>query len=180
MCITQWPAFKQYGTLSDVSLPKALDLKLKGDIENCLINIGKDNLHENGKWCSDMLTFQCKSNNSLQQYYPKSVYMTLLQESSEKQPKHHSDCAVVFQWSVHGTDQLSLLRSSIQLWRCLWIHGSPSSPTWETHENRMNVYFNVRVSLIQRLSCWSDRIHPSNFLNAHRAMARVRKRWPGF
>lgn len=45
MCIMQWLAFKQYAALGDISLPKALDLKLKGDIEHCLIGIGKDNIH---------------------------------------------------------------------------------------------------------------------------------------
>lgn len=46
MCVcVRWLAFQQYAALSDISLPKALDLKLKGDIEDCLIDIGKDNLH---------------------------------------------------------------------------------------------------------------------------------------
>lgn len=35
------PAFQQYARLSDVTLPKALDMELKGDIEDCLIDIGK-------------------------------------------------------------------------------------------------------------------------------------------
>ncbi|XP_003965178.2 annexin A1-like [Takifugu rubripes] len=33
--------FQQYAALSDISLPKALDLELKGDIEDCLIDIVK-------------------------------------------------------------------------------------------------------------------------------------------
>uniref|UniRef100_H3CI33 Annexin n=1 Tax=Tetraodon nigroviridis TaxID=99883 RepID=H3CI33_TETNG len=37
----KWLAFQQYAALSDISLPKALDLKLKGDIEDCLIDIVK-------------------------------------------------------------------------------------------------------------------------------------------
>lgn len=37
-------AFQQYACLSDITLPKALDLELSGDIENCLIDIGKDNV----------------------------------------------------------------------------------------------------------------------------------------
>lgn len=37
------PAFQQYARLSDVTLPKALDMELKGDIEDCLIDIGKNN-----------------------------------------------------------------------------------------------------------------------------------------
>lgn len=36
------PAFQQYACLSDVTLPKALDMELKGDIEDCLIDIGKE------------------------------------------------------------------------------------------------------------------------------------------
>lgn len=38
------PAFQQYACLSDVTLPKALDMELKGDIEDCLIDIGKTNV----------------------------------------------------------------------------------------------------------------------------------------
>lgn len=36
-----WLAFQQYASVSDVTLPKALDMELSGDIEDCLIDIGK-------------------------------------------------------------------------------------------------------------------------------------------
>lgn len=36
------PAFQQYACLSDITLPKALDLELKGDIEDCLVDIGEN------------------------------------------------------------------------------------------------------------------------------------------
>lgn len=35
------PAFHHYASISDLTLPKALQLELKGDIEDCLIDIGK-------------------------------------------------------------------------------------------------------------------------------------------
>lgn len=34
-------AFQQYATISNNKLPKALQMELKGDIEDCLIEIGK-------------------------------------------------------------------------------------------------------------------------------------------
>lgn len=43
LCVSP-SAFQQYACLSDMTLPKALDLELKGDIEDCLIDIGKNNV----------------------------------------------------------------------------------------------------------------------------------------
>lgn len=34
-------AFQNYACVSDVTLPKALDMELRGDIEDCLIDVGK-------------------------------------------------------------------------------------------------------------------------------------------
>lgn len=37
-------AFQQYACISDVTLPKALGTEMKGDIEDCLLDIGKKDL----------------------------------------------------------------------------------------------------------------------------------------
>jgi len=34
-------AFHQYACVSDITLPNALKMELKGDIEDCLIDIGR-------------------------------------------------------------------------------------------------------------------------------------------
>lgn len=39
-CKVLSPAFQQYATMSDLTLPRALQMELKGDIEDCLISIG--------------------------------------------------------------------------------------------------------------------------------------------